>query len=55
MLSADETRSIVQKTIAQLGVSSKKDLGQVMKAVLAEHKGRVDGKLVQQLAGGLLS
>ena len=55
MLSEDEARSIVGRTIERLGVSSKKDLGQVMKAVLAEHKGKLDGKLVQKLAGELLS
>lgn len=55
MLSEDAVRSLVQQTIAKLGVSSKKDLGQVMKAVLAEHKGKADGKLVQRLAGELLT
>ena len=54
MLSEDETRSLVQKTIQDLGLSSKKDLGQVMKTVLATHKGQVDGKLVQKAAGELL-
>src|SRR5262245_59256727 len=39
MLSEDETRALVRAKIAALGVSSKKDLGQVMKAVMAEHKG----------------
>jgi len=55
LLSEDETRAIVRAKIAALGVSSKKDLGQVMKAVMAEHKGQVDGKTVQKLAGELLS
>jgi uncharacterized protein len=55
MLAEPETRAIVQGTIAKLGLASKKDLGQLMKAVLAEHKGQVDGKLVQRLAGELLS
>jgi len=50
-----ETKALVQQTIARLGLSSKKDLGQLMKAVLADHKGQVDGKLVQKLAGELLS
>ena len=54
-LTEDEARSIVKAAIAKLGVSSKKDLGQVMKAVLAEHKGKVDGKLVQRLASELLT
>ena len=55
MLGAEETKAIVQRSIAKLGVSTKKDLGLVMKAVLADHKGQVDGKLVQKLAGELLS
>jgi len=55
MLPEAETRAIVQQTIAKLGLTSKKDLGQVMKAVLAEHKGEVNGKLVQKLASELLS
>ena len=54
-MNEDEARSIVKAAIAKLGVSSKKDLGQVMKAVLAEHKGKVDGKLVQRLASELLT
>ncbi len=54
-MSEAEAREVVQATIARLGVSSKKDLGQVMKAVLAEHKGQVDGKLVQRIANELLS
>lgn len=55
MLPEPETQAIVRAAIAKLGLSSKKDLGQVMKTVLAEHKGQVDGKLVQKLAGELLS
>jgi hypothetical protein len=54
MLAEGETRAIVSATIARLGLSSKKDLGQLMKAVLADHKGQVDGKLVQRLASELL-
>jgi uncharacterized protein YqeY len=54
-MNEDEARSVVKAAIAKLGVSSKKDLGQVMKAVLAEHKGKVDGKLVQRLASELLT
>jgi len=55
MLSEEETRALVTAAIQKLGVSSKKDLGQVMKAVLAEHKGRVAGGLVQKLAAELLA
>jgi uncharacterized protein len=53
-LSEDETRSIVQRLIAELKLSSKKDVGQLMKAVMARHKNEVDGKVVQRLAGELL-
>ena len=53
-LSEEETRAIVEGAIAKLGLSSKKDLGQLMKAVLAEHKGVIDGKTVQRLAAELL-
>ena len=55
MLSEDDVRTIVQQAIAKLGITSKKDLGTVMKAVLAEHKGKVDGKLVQKHASDLLA
>ena len=55
LLSESDTAAIVARTIAELGVTAKKDLGQVMKAVLAAHKGQVDGKLVQKLASERLS
>jgi uncharacterized protein YqeY len=54
-LDEGEARAIVQGKIAELGLSSKKEMGQLMKAVMADHKGTVDGKLVQRLAGELLA
>jgi len=54
LLGEAETKTLVAAAIAKLGLTSKKDLGQVMKAVLADHKGQVDGKLVQKCAGELL-
>lgn len=54
-LGEDETRTIVEGLVQSLGIESKKDIGRLMKAVMAEHKGQVDGKLVQRLAGELLS
>lgn len=53
-LNEDETRSVVQALIAELGLASKKDLGTLMKAAMARHKGQIDGKLVQKFAGELL-
>lgn len=49
-----ETRALVEKLIAENGISSKKDMGVLMKAIMAGHKGEVDGKIVQRLAGELL-
>ena len=54
-LSAEETRGIVQGLVTELGISSKKDMGQLMKALMAKYKGTVDGKLAQQAASEFLS
>lgn len=50
-----QTRAAVTALIAELGISTKKDVGTLMKAAMARHKGVIDGKLVQRLAGELLS
>ena len=49
-LGEQETAEIVRAKIAELGLTSKKEMGQLMKAIMADHKGSVDGKLVQQFA-----
>lgn len=54
-LDEGEVRAIVEAKIAELELASKKDMGRLMKAVMADHKGTVDGKLVQRLAGELLA
>ncbi|MDF1837407.1 MAG: GatB/YqeY domain-containing protein [Planctomycetota bacterium] len=53
-LTEEETEALVKATIAETGVTSKKELGKVMKAIMATHKGRVEGKLIQRFAGQLL-
>lgn len=53
-MSEEDVRAVVAKAIADVGATSKKEMGQVMKAVMAEHKGVVDGKTVQRIAGELL-
>jgi uncharacterized protein len=53
-LSEDEARAVVQKVIADAGATSKKDMGAVMKALMAGYKGKIDGRLVQRLVGELL-
>lgn len=54
-LSEAETRAAVATAMAELGLSSKKDMGTVMKAVMARHKGQIDGRAVQKLLGELLT
>jgi uncharacterized protein len=49
-----ELREAVRALVAELGLSSKKDLGTLMKALMARYKGAVDGKLAQKLAGEFL-
>ncbi len=50
-----QTRAAIVALIAELGISSKKDVGTLMKTAMAKHKGVIDGKLVQKLAGELLA
>lgn len=54
-LSEAETEAIVEEAIARTGASSKKDMGKVMKDVMAAHRGRVDGKIVQAILGRKLT
>ena len=49
-MDASELESLVQSTIAEAGATSQKDIGRVMKAVMARVTGRgVDGKAVNEL------
>jgi len=52
-LSADEIKALVQSTIAELGASSIKEMGNVMKAISAKAPG-VDGKIVSQFVREVL-
>ena len=45
----DELRAIVAAAVAETGATSPKDMGQVMKAAMAEVDGRADGKRVSGL------
>ncbi len=45
----------IRGIIAEKGFSSQRDVGLVMKELMARHKGRVDGKRAQELARSLLS
>ena len=43
-MSSDELAKVVRETIAEVGATSKTQMGQVMKALQAKAGGRVDGK-----------
>jgi uncharacterized protein len=48
-LSDDELEEIVDNAIAEVGATSMRDLGRVMKDVMPQVSGRVDGSVVGQL------
>ena len=50
-LSDDELAALVDAAIAEVGATSKKDMGAVMKAVMEKAAGRADGKRVSALVG----
>lgn len=49
-LTPEETKSLVETVVRELGASSPKDLGRVMKEVTARAQGRADGKVLSELA-----
>lgn len=53
-LSATQVEEIVKAAIAEVGATTKADMGKVMKAVQAKTAGRADNRLVSQLVGTLL-
>jgi hypothetical protein len=53
-LSEAEAKAAIQALARELGLSAKKDMGALMKAVMARHKGQIDGKLAQKLLGEIL-
>jgi len=55
ILSEAESRDMVRAVISELGATSMKDMGRVMKEVQARAQGRGDGKLLSDLVRGSLS
>ena len=53
-LSESEIQKVIEETIAEIGATSMKDLGNVMKAVTPKVKGRADGKVVSNLVKEIL-
>ena len=54
MIEGPALEAAVKAAIAQCGATSKKDLGQVMKALQAAHGGTIDGKAASTLVQSLL-
>ena len=48
-LSTDEVRDLVMTAIRETGASGAGDIGKIMKVVMAQVRGRADGKLVNDL------
>lgn len=53
-LTPEELAQLVRDTIQEVGASSKKEMGLVIKAVQAKATGRADGKTISALVGKLL-
>ena len=48
-LGEEETRSLVQRTVAELGVDDPKQLGRVMGSIMKDHRDTIDAGLVRRL------
>jgi len=53
-MSPEELEALVRAAIQELGATTKKDMGPVIKAVQAKAAGRADGKTISGLVGKLL-
>ena len=54
-MSEDELKAVIEETITEVGASSMKDMGKVMASVKAKTVGRADGRMINEIAKGLLS
>jgi uncharacterized protein len=50
-LSDEEIRAVIRRVIAETGAQGKAGIGKVMRPIMAELKGRVDGTRVNRLVG----
>jgi len=50
----EELEKIVKDVVSELGASTKKDMGRVMKEVMVRVKGRADGKSINAIVATLL-
>lgn len=53
-MSPEELEAAVREIISEKGLSSSRDVGALMKELMARHRGRADGKRAQEIARRLL-
>jgi uncharacterized protein YqeY len=53
-LSEDEVIEMVKSAISETGAAGPRDMGRVMKAVMAKSRGQVDGKLANKVVKNML-
>ena len=49
-----EVEEIVRKAIDEVGAAGKQDFGKVMKAIMSQHRDRIDGSLAREVINRLL-
>lgn len=54
-MSEDELKPIIEAVVKDLGASTKKDMGRVMKEVMARTRGAANGKTVSKLVASALA
>ena len=54
-MSDAEVEAAIKSLMDELKITAKKDMGTLMKAVMAKYKGQIDGKKTQELLGKLLT
>lgn len=54
-ISKEEAEEVINKIITDIGASTQKDFGKVMGAAAKELKGKIDGKIIQEIVKSKLS
>ena len=54
-MSREDAEKIVDKIVAETGVTSSKEIGKVMGPVMKELKGKIDGKIIQEIVKSRLA
>ncbi len=55
MMTAEEIETLARQVIAEVGATSPRDMGKVMKTIMPQLKGKADGRAVSTVVRALLS